>query len=115
MHETEVIMRDSQETATYRTNIRGWVSRHGQYYGDGPSGEQAARYGGCTHVSCRDCAKPAEKGWLICVECRRKADVARYAALPRKEWDGAAMLYSEARGRFYNDIESAEDDQEEER
>ena len=31
----EIVMQDSDEAATYRTDIKGWVSRNGRYYGDG--------------------------------------------------------------------------------
>ena len=53
--ETEkIVMYDSPEAATYRTDIKGWVSRDGHFYGDnGPSAEHGARWSGCTHMNCK--------------------------------------------------------------
>ena len=106
----EIVMRDSPEAAQYRTGIRGWVSRHGHYYGDGPQSEASARYAGCTHVGCSDCGAPTRKGSTKCRECRNKAEIARHESRPRAEWDGKAMLYSEARDKFYESPDDAEDD-----
>ena len=46
----QIVMRDSPESAQYRTDLKGWVSRDGFYFGDGPQGERTARYAGCTHA-----------------------------------------------------------------
>lgn len=40
----QIVMRDSPEAAQYRTDLKGWVSRDGFYFGDGPQGERTARY-----------------------------------------------------------------------
>ena len=32
----QIVMRDSPEAAQYRTDLKGWVSRNGYDYGDGP-------------------------------------------------------------------------------
>ena len=104
-----VVMFDSTEAATYRTNLSGWVSRDGRFYGEGESAEKAARYDGCTHRACRDCGEPAEKSWLICRQCQDNADRERFDALPAEEWDGVAMLYSETRDAYYSDPDEATD------
>ena len=106
----EIVMRDSPEAAQYRTGISGWVSRHGHYHGDGPQSEASARYEGCTHVGCSDCGAPTRKGYTKCGECRNKAEIARHESRPRAEWDGKAMLYSDARDKFYESPDDAEDD-----
>lgn len=104
-----IVMRDSPEAAEYRTDIRGWVSRAGHYYGDSPSSEDTARYAGCTHVACKYCAAPTEKPYTACAQCRDRKALERFEALPRAEWDGVAMLYSDTRSEYYKDIDEAED------
>jgi len=106
----EIVMRDSSEAAQYRTDIKGWVSRDGRYYGDGPLGEQMARYAGCTHVPCSKCGSPTPRDYTACDACRERAVVARYEALPRAEWNGTSWLYSEARDRYYESPGDAADD-----
>ena len=101
----KIVMRDSPEAAQFRTDIKGWVSRDGRFFGDGPDAEAAARYRGCTHEPCRQCGTTIVKCWSNkCSACHELADIARYQAMPRAEWDGKAMLYSDATDRFYNDL-----------
>ena len=104
----KIIMADSPEAAEYKTGLSGWVSR-GQYFGDGPNAEDSARYHGCTHYVCKYCPAPAPKPYTACQECRDKKDLERFYALPRADWDGKAMLYSEARSKYYADPDDAED------
>ena len=106
MADQPIVMYDSPEAASIRT-VTGWVSRHGQWWGDN---EDAARYGGCTHRPCRDCGEPAERSYLICIACREKAASERFAAMPRKAWDGEAMVYSVVTDRYYSDPDEAYDD-----
>lgn len=100
----EMVMQDSPEAASMRT-VTGWVSRNGRFWG---ADERAARYDGCTHVACRHCGKPVEKGWTACEACRDMAKDAKYKAMPRKAWDGASMLFSHSRDEYFNDIDGAE-------
>ena len=106
----QVVLIDSPEAAHHRTGIRGWVSRRGNYFGEGANGEGLARYDGCTHVPCRQCGKPVEKSWTACDDCRNLAEIARYEAMPRAEWDGKAMLYSQANDKFYETPDDAAED-----
>lgn len=106
MDET-IVMYDSQEAAQYLTGIWGWVDRHGIYYGYGPEAELTARYAGCTHKPCAKCGQPTEKMYASCNACRRLAEIARYGAMPRAGWDGKAMVYSEARGEFFDSPDDA--------
>jgi len=103
---SKIIMFDSDEAAQYRTNLSGWVSRDGRYWGND---ERAARYDGCTHRPCEDCGKPTEKGWLVCPECRNTRDIARYNALPKEKWNEVGMLYSDARDKYFSDWGEIED------
>jgi len=107
---TEIIMFGSNEAAKHVTNISGWVSRNGIFYGDGPAGESAARYGGCTHRECNQCGSPIEKHKLICDKCSQKSYIEKYNAMPRAEWDGVGLLYSDANDKYYVDLDEAECD-----
>jgi hypothetical protein len=113
MMSKQIVMRDSPEAAQYRTDLKGWVSRDGFYFGDGPQGESAARYAGCTHVACDRCGAPTTKGYTQCRDCRELTYIAKYEAMPRAEWDGKAMLYSEARDQYYSTPDDAAEDLEE--
>jgi len=108
----KVILFGSNEAAEYRTDIAGWVSGKGHYWGDD---ERAARYDGCTHRPCEDCGEPAEKGWLVCEKCRSLRDEARYKAMPKDEWDEKGMLYSGTQDKYFSswdDIEEYCEDEE---
>lgn len=105
----KIILLTDPEAAEYRTDIKGWVSRHGTYHGDYCGSEGDARYDGATHVLCRDCGVATEKHYSLCGECCKIADAARYAAMPRKAWDGKAMLYSEVLGDFFDGPDEAAD------
>lgn len=105
-----VITPDSPEAATYRTDIRGWVSRRRRFFGDGAHAEYAARHDGATHRTCEDCGDVFPQGYsTCCATCRQKRDVARYNERPRAKWDGKAMLYSEALDKFFDTPEDAMD------
>lgn len=111
--ENKIVMRDSPEAAQYRTDLKGWVSRDGFYFGDGPQGERKARYSGCTHVPCDRCGAPTPRGYTQCRDCRELTYIAKYEAMPRAEWDGKAILYSEARDQYYSTPDDAAEDLEE--
>jgi hypothetical protein len=98
-----VVMRSAPEAATFRTDIYGWVSRGGIFYGDN---EDIARYAGCTHVECNRCGKPVEKRWLACDGCRDLADIEQFEKRDRKDWDGIAMLYSQRTDEYYSDFDA---------
>lgn len=40
MMSDKIVMIDSDDSAVYRTNISGWVSRHGFFFGDNPASER---------------------------------------------------------------------------
>lgn len=104
----KVILRDSSEAATPVT-ITAWRSAKGRLFFD----ESTARYDGSTHTCCSDCGKISENPYTVCKPCRDLRDEAKYDAMPRSEWDGKAMLYSDVRDKYYDSIEYAEDDLEE--
>ena len=105
MSDEPIIYLDSPEAATYRTDIKGWVSRRGQYCGDGPHSEAAARYDGATRRRC-ECGETCEKYMSKCGKCRHAADIAAYWARPSRPYDGG-MVYSEATDKYYDSPEDA--------
>src|SRR5574337_649774 len=108
MMSDQIVMRDSDEAAQPVT-IQAWKARDGHIYFD----ESTARYAGSTHCLCNTCGAPTPKTYLKCDACREKADLAKYEAMPRAEWDGEAMLYSEARDQYYSTPDDAADELEE--
>lgn len=110
MSDDNIITPDSPEAAQYRTDIRGWVSRNGKFYGEKGHAEHAARYEGATHLRCEGCGAIYPKSyWTVCDDCRAKSDLERYLARPRAKWDGKAMLYSETLDMFFDSPEDAMD------
>lgn len=117
MEEKKIIMYDSPEAATYRTNIKGWVSSQGHYWGNGEAGERAARYDGSTHKKCEDCGTViVAKGSTICDECRFTRRCREYNKLPYKEYDGSPVALPDGGKYFFTEsdildyIEEMEDD-----
>lgn len=104
MKEEKIIMFDSDEATKQVTRVC-WLSSNGILFFD----EQSARYSGCTHIKCRECGVPAPKGYLICNDCREKADTAKWLKKEEKEWDGNTMLYSVSHDKFFNDSGELED------
>ena len=86
-----IILNTSDEAATFRTNISGWVSRRGLFTGDNKQSERLARLDGCTHILC-ECGKPAEKLRVKCEECWKAERDKRFASLEKKPWDGKTPL-----------------------
>ena len=105
MTDTSVILPTSAEAATYRTDVKGWVSRSGRYFGDD---ERLARYDGCTHMVC-DCGAPAEKSRIRCDSCQATRDAAKWEALPLVEWDGETPLCIYRGDTYFFDIDQVRD------
>ena len=97
--DNQEIMFDSDEAAHLQTNISGWVSRNGRFWGND---ERAARYDGCTHRICEDCGDPCPKSWLICDKCKDIRDIKRYNAMPKEVWNEVGMLYSDALDKYFS-------------
>lgn len=108
MADEKIVMRESDDAATYRTDIKGWVSRHGVYFG---TDESTARYDGATHQKCRDCdAVIPVRGSTVCAACSERLDEAKHAAREAEEWDGVSMLYLDRSGdRFFLDLDDVLD------
>lgn len=96
----------SEESAAKQVTVTGWVSRTGQFWGND---EHMARWCGCTHTACKECSAPVEKSYVKCKACRQKAEIAKYEAMERREWNGSDMLYSDAHDRYFQDIDDLTD------
>jgi len=108
MEKTEetVILEDSPESATYRTDIKGWVSRDGLFLGDRPDSERLARWNGATHKKC-ECGELIRKNtW--CQKCQNKKEKEAYEKMPKKKWDGEGMICCDG-DRYFHSIEEAEE------
>ena len=105
MTDTLVILPTSAEAATYRTDIKGWVSRTGRYFGED---ERLARYDGSTHSVC-GCGAPAEKFLIRCDACQATRDAAKWEALPLVEWDGETPLCIYRGDMYFFDADQVHD------
>lgn len=89
---------DSPESAAYKTDICGWVSRNGHFWG---KDEHMARYDGCTHLKCK-CGKYFPKeGYMICPECRVIHDQETYSSFPKEKWDDKAPIATFGGGEYF--------------
>jgi len=83
-----IVLYNAPEAAQFKTNLAGWVSRDGRFYGED---EHMARYAGSTHKSCDDCGTVNEIG-RSCAPCREKHNAEKFAAYPVEKWDGQTPL-----------------------
>nr|WP_279153334.1 hypothetical protein [Pseudomonas mosselii] len=102
MREEKVVMYESPEAASIQT-VTGWVDPSGRFWG---KDEHMARYCGSTH---RHCAKNPDhpihdtRGW--CRACQAEGDAARFAAMPKRVWDGEPITDYDG-DRYFFDEES---------
>jgi hypothetical protein len=99
MKKEQVVVLDTSDEAAKITTVTGWLSRDGRFFGQD---ERTARYAGCTHVTCETCGTVRERN-TYCSPCYHRKQDEKYAAMPRKEWDGVGMLYSQAADEFFHD------------
>lgn len=84
MADEKVVMFDSDEAATFKTDISGWVSRDGRFYG---KDERCARYDGCTHRTC-ECGKVHDKHRIRCASCDSLKRDEKFNSFPVEQYDG---------------------------
>jgi len=101
----EIIFPDDERAATYRTNIEGWVSRAGKFYG---KNENFARYEGSTHNRCDICMAPAKQPYLLCPMCRDQKQDDKYDKMEVVEWDGKTPVYSLSYDEYFYDMDDIE-------
>lgn len=99
---------DSQEAAEYRTNIEGWVSANGRFWG---KDERAARYDGCTHRKCEKegCENYTDKNRLYCQTHAFEKSKEVYLSKPYKEWDKEIPLVIYNDDRYFFSVEDLEE------
>ena len=88
VNDSEQVLNTSDAAATYVTDLSGWVSRHGQFWG---ADERMARWSGATHIVC-GCGTVISKNRLKCEDCHRKAQRTKFRAMATREWDGKTPL-----------------------
>lgn len=93
-----IILPDSDVAATYRTDICGWVDRHGRFFG---KDESAARVSGATHTLCKKCGIITALPRLCCHACEENYKLNKYLSLPEVSWDQETPLYSESKDVFF--------------
>ena len=96
----EIILVTDEKSATYRTDITGWVSHDGRYCG---ADENFARYSGSTHSLCKVCGEITDKGRTICSKCRDQKEKDAYIDMPKSVWNGTDALYSTSRDEWFFD------------
>ncbi len=102
----KIILDTSDKAATFRTDISGWVSKSGRYYG---KDERIARWDGCTHMKCDLCGVIYPKGYSKCDLCSEKARHDQYVRKELVSWDKKTPLYSESVDRYFYDIDDIDD------
>lgn len=107
MNNEDIIFEDSEEAAHYVTNIEGWVSRDGIFYGDK---EHIARYSGATHSKCKKYPEhPAYKKNSYCKLCRKEKMQEKYKSFPVVEWDEITPICIFDNDQYFFDPEGLED------
>lgn len=99
----EKIMYDDERAATL-VQKQVYRSLSGRYYDD----EHMARWDSCTHKTC-ECGNEMEKMYTKCKYCRDKDTIAKYEALPKKEWDHKTPLCTYDNDVFFSDLEEIHD------
>ena len=98
----EIIETTDNEAASYHTNIKGWVDRHGNLFDD----EETARYSGATHKRCKNCYQLVEKSYVFCKVCQDAIQFERYNKMEKVKWDGETPLYSEKYDVYFYSIDN---------
>src|SRR5690606_37390366 len=100
----EIILPSDDQAAKFVSGIEGWADRHGRFYGND---EASARWSGATHLMCAVCGS-LHKRQSYCRECAERKRVEKYQAMPRQEWDGIGMLFSDSSDQYFHDWEEVE-------
>lgn len=99
---------DDEESCKYVKNIEGWVSSNGRFYG---FNKELAKYDGCTHISCKICGIHISKnGRTICKDCLDKKRFEEFKNLQKEKWDGECLIYSDVNDKFYDSVQEAQED-----
>lgn len=98
MSTEEIILYDSEQAATYKTGLSGWVSRDGRFFG---KDEHMARWSGCSHIKCEE-GNIYKKGFRKCDPCRARARDERYQALEFEEYTDQIVVCRDHENYFFH-------------
>lgn len=104
----KIIMENSDEAATYRTDICGWVDSKGYFYGKGRDAERTARHAGSTHKICECGEVTPNKYYTKCQICRDKRAIEKYNKKEKKVWDEKSLIYSQKYDEYFDKIDGLE-------
>jgi len=94
-----------EDAAIRVTPNEGWAcARCRRWYGDGPSGERAARYCCSTDAPC-ECGGRRSKHYTVCQACRDKIAMERWEGMPETPWDGTTPLVVYGSDRYFFDVD----------
>ena len=94
----KIILPDDPEAATYRTDICGWVDRHGRFHG---TNESWARRQGATHLKCSERGE-FYSSHAYCHPCSERKQRERFLALPMREWKGEPVCLPDGYEYFFD-------------
>jgi hypothetical protein len=90
---------ESPEAASIQT-VTGWVSSNGCFWG---KDEHTARYDGSTHRICKENPEHGEhRTNSYCEKCRDEKRNAKWAAMPRREYDGTPVVVFDSDTYFFD-------------
>lgn len=96
----KIVLPSDAEAATLETNIQGWISRSGKFFGTVSRAEELARWDGATHIPCPGCGVAVEKHRLYCIDCVMEIKKEKYLAREVIKWNGVTPLYSQGCDEF---------------
>jgi hypothetical protein len=106
--EEKMVLYSDGNAARFCHGISGWVSIDGRFWGNDSRSEHMARFASATHIACDECGE-IHRINAYCQSCHKKKEIERYNAMPRKKWDGEAMLYSIAADTWFNEMAEIKD------
>ncbi len=87
----KVILYDSDDAAVYRTDIKGWVSHDGLYFGEN---EDGARRHSLTHVECENCHELKVRDYSRFYDaCARISLINKWNDMLKRVWDGDTPVF----------------------
>lgn len=103
--EIEKVLITDSNAATYVTNLKGWVSRNGLFFGED---EYLARYNGATHTICatKGCGKYITKYRTFCDVCESEKYINKYNKLQAVDYKDyiTDVIYSDLFDEYFFDI-----------
>lgn len=93
----------------FRTDISGWVTPDGRYFGDN---QHLARWNSCTTVTCasEDCDNHTHKQWTHCLPCRNKTKKDKWEKADKAPLSVSSVcLWSDAVGEYFSGWERVEE------